>query len=303
MYGCSPELGDDYITHEAAEKICVSARRLGCRGMHIGGGEPFLNVTGLSALIKTMKKNGVDVDYVETNAAWVTGEIKKDLAVINEVLYTGGERVTLMVSADFFHIEFIPFAKPKYLIDLLEKERTPHFIWQQRYLPALMKLEAQKTYSQSELIDELGRDAVLKSAREYGMGFNGRALNLIRQMGKRKPAADHLLDKPCDNLSRTDHFHVDLYGNYIPPGCTGMGIPIGEINKPLDISRYPAVARLFSGGLKELYYYAVARGFEPDGAGYVSKCELCFSVRKFLYVSDAANHPDITPGWYYKQNF
>ena len=301
MYGCSPELCDEYVTQEAAEKICATVRRLGCRGMHIGGGEPFLNAADLVALIKTMKKNGVDVDYVETNAAWISGDNKKDLAVINEVMISGRE--CIMVSADFFHIEFIPFSKPKYLIDLLARKRIPHFVWQQRYLPVLMKLDPHKTYTQVELIGELGHDAVLKSAREYGMGFNGRALNLIRQMGKRKPAADHLPDKPCDNLTRTDHFHADLYGNYIPPGCTGMGIPIDKINKPLDISRYPIVARLFSGGLKELYRYAVSRGFEPDPEGYVSKCELCFAMRKFLYVNDAANHPDITPGWYYRQNY
>ena len=301
MYGCSPYLDDEYITEENAARFCEKVRRLGCRGMHIGGGEPFLNADGLVKLINAMKKSGVEVDYVETNGDWVSGDKKRDLKIINEVMSAGGN--CIMVSADFFHVEFIPFRRTKYLIDLLESEGIYNFVWQRRFLSALDGLDPKKKYSRGDLINELGYDAVSECAREYGMGFNGRALNLLRLIGRCRDHGDFLSAAPCENLTNSGHFHVDLYGRYVPPGCTGMGIDLNDLGKKIAADAYPVVSRLFYGGLKELFIYAVSRGFEPGGEGYVSKCELCFSMRKYLAENEPESHPDLNPKWYYKQDF
>jgi len=135
------------------------------------------------------------------------------------------------------------------------------------------------------------------------MGFNGRALKLIRQMNAKKPAAEFLSEKPCGNLLRADHFHADLYGNYIPPGCTGLGIALGDLGSGLDAAHYPVLSGLYSGGLKNLYNYAIKNGFTPDETGYASKCDLCFNMRKHLTVNCSKHCPDLTPGWYYRQDF
>jgi len=181
LYGCSPDMEPGYIDEATAANLCEHLRRLGCRSLHIGGGEPFLDVSGLITLIKTILSSGIGIDYIETNAAWITEDDKRNRQILSDVINAGGE--CIMVSADPFHIEFIPFWKPKKLIGLLKEMGISLFVWQDRYLPLLSKLDLQKTYGSDELNDIFGYDVALKCAQEYGMGFNGRALNLLRKYG------------------------------------------------------------------------------------------------------------------------
>ena len=138
LYGCSPSAEVGYITKDAAEKLCEQLRNLGCRSLHIGGGEAFLDVNGLIDLIKTIIGSGISLDYIETNAAWITKDDGRNRQILSDVLHAGGD--CIMVSADPFHIEFIPFWQPQKLIRLLKQMGISHFIWQERYLPLLGEL-------------------------------------------------------------------------------------------------------------------------------------------------------------------
>ena len=284
-----------------AAHICKHLRRLGCQSVHIGGGEPFLDVAGLVTLARTIVDSGVSIDYIETNAAWISGDDERDMQILRDVVNAGGECV--MVSADPFHVEFVPFWKPQRLIELLVKIGISHFVWQERYLPMLRKLNPQKTYNAKELQTTFGYDVIEKCAREYGMGFNGRALNLLRKFGERRAADKLATHESCASLRNASHFHVDFLGRYVPPGCTGMGILIEDIDKPIDCSKYPVMSRLFGGGVGELLEYARNLGYVSNDNGYVSKCELCFDIRKFLVTLDAQAHSDLTPRNFYEQNF
>ena len=206
-----------------------------------------------------------------------------------------------MVSADPFHVEFIPFWKPEKLIRLLRQTSTYHFIWQERYLRLLRKLDPKKTYDSDELREIFGYDVTGQCALEYGMGFNGRAFNLLRKYGKRKPIGS-LLQK-CPELRNTNHFHADYLGRYIPPGCTGMGILLEDADKELDHKRYPVMSRLFRGGVRDLFEYARELSYNSEQDGYYSKCELCFSIRKYLINKDREAHTDLTPESFYRQNY
>jgi len=299
LYGCSPQAQPGYIHKSTAARICKNLRRLGCRSVHIGGGEPFLNPAGLADLVKTIIDSGVQIDYIETNAAWITDDDDRTRRIISDVIDAGGD--CIMVSADPFHVAFVPFWKPELLIRLLRETGTQHFIWQERYLPLLRKLDPQKTYDSDELHHVFDYDVVGQCAREYGMGFNGRALNLLRKYGKRKPLASLL--EPCPELRSTRHFHVDFLGRYIPPGCTGMGILIEDVGKKLDPEKYPVVSRLFEGGVGALLEYAEETGYVPDSEGYVSKCELCFDIRKYLITRDRQAYPDLTPDRFYREDY
>jgi len=287
------------MAEQTAIKICECLRRLGCRGVHIGGGEPFLNPDGLVALINIIINSGLRLDYIETNAAWITDDDNRNRKILSDVINAGGE--CIMVSTDPFHIEFIPFWKPERLIRLLKETGAQYFIWQERYLPMLRKLDPRKTYTGDELKNVCGYDVTGQCAREYGMSFNGRALNLLRKYGKKKPVDS--LPESCPELNNTSHFHIDFLGRYIPPGCTGMGIIIEDVDKELDLVKYPVMSRLFNGGVKSLLEYAQELGFQSESDGYVSKCELCFDIRKFLITQDRQAYPDLTPESFYKQNF
>ena len=299
LYGCSPAAEPGYMDEATAAKLCAHLRRLGCAGLHIGGGEPFLDVARLIGLIQTIAKSGLCVEYVETNAAWISGDDGRDRQIIADVIAAGGD--CIMVSADPFHAAYIPFRKPKRLIRLLREMGIPHFVWQERYLPLLHKLDPDKTYDERALHETLSFDVIGQCAREYGMRFNGRALNLLRKSGHRKAAGS--FSGACMDLYNTNHFHVDFLGRYVPPGCTGLGILMEDVSKELDPAQYPVLSRLFSGGVHGLLAYAQGLGYQTEPEGYVSKCELCFNIRKYLITLDRQGHPDLTPESFYKQNY
>ncbi|MCL1854246.1 MAG: radical SAM protein [Clostridia bacterium] len=299
LYGCSPAAEPGYIDEATAENLCGHLRRLGCSGLHIGGGEPFLDVNRLRKLIQIITKSGLPVDYIETNAAWISGDDERNRRITADVIHAGGN--CIMVSADPFHVEFIPFWKPKALIRILREMGIPHFVWQERYLPMLHRLDPHQVYDGIALRGLFGYDVISRCAREYGMNFNGRALNLLRKLGSRKDARE--FTGPCAELCSTSHFHVDFLGRYIPPGCTGIGILMEDVGKELDPARYPTISRLLSGGVSCLLEYARKLGYKAAPDGYASKCELCFSIRKYLAASAGQGHLDLTPEYFYHQNF
>ena len=131
------------------------------------------------------------------------------------------------------------------------------------------------------------------------MRFNGRALNLVRKTRRKRPYTEYLSEKPCNELFNTGHFHVEPFSRYVPPGCTGMGIKTDDLDKELDYENYPIVNRILTGGLQSLYELAHEKGF--TATEYVSKCEFCFEMRKYL--SDKEKYPDLEPYLFYKQNY
>ena len=282
-----------------AIQICGNLRRLGCRTVHIGGGEPFLNPEGLMDLLKVLVGNGLQIDYIETNAAWISDNDDRTRKILSGVVNAGGE--CMMVSADPFHVEFIPFWKTERLIRLLRETGISYFVWQERYLPLLRRLDPERTYSGEDLQNVFGYDVIGRCAIEYGMGFNGRALNLLRKYGKRKPTAALL--QPCPELCSTGHFHTDFLGYYVPPGCTGIGMLMEDVGRKFDHEKYPVLAKLTQGGVRALLEYSMDFGYIPDPKGYVSKCELCFSIRKHIISRARQASRDLSPACFYRQDY
>jgi len=301
LYGCSPTAEPGYIDTPTAARLCALLRQNGCRGVHIGGGEPFLNPEALIALVRTITASGLVLEYIETNAGWVSHDDARTRAILRNLRDAGADCV--MFSVDPFHIGFVPLWKPIHLRRLLEEEGLSYFIWKDQYLRAFTGLDKERTYTPNELADALGYDACGQCAREYGMGFNGRALNLLRRYGTRKPLESFLTGAACTALTDAGHFHADYLGHYIPPRCTGIGIPLEEADSLVnpDERTYPVLHRLRTGGLRALYEFAQDYGFTPNSDGYVSGCELCFILRKTL--SSAGDFAELTPKAFYTQDY
>jgi len=73
-----------------------------------------------------------------------------------------------------------------------------------------------------------------------------------------------------------------MYGRFIPPGCTGIAIPLKEGIRGIPAGKYPAFEALLEGGVAALLEYAIGRGFVPNRSDYVSGCVMCFHVRRWL---------------------
>jgi hypothetical protein len=275
------------VDEETAEKICRVLSKGGCRSVHIGGGEPFLDFDGLLMVIRKLKEAGITLEYIETNAYWADGpSAQKEARKKLEHLLEEGPQ-TLCISIDPYHAEYVPYGAPLALAELCEKTGVGYFLWRQEFLPFLSRLESQKAHSRAEMENILSREYIQTTARAYGIGFGGRAVNIEREFGTLFPMENFAAENaPCRNLLSTGHFHVDMYCNFIPPGCTGIRIPLSEAVDGIPEGKYPVFETLYSGGLSALLKLARQYGFSPVQEGYPSKCNLCFHLRHFLAGKD-----------------
>lgn len=305
MFAGAPKGSRDFITPEAADRIALRLHQAGVDSVHIGGGEPFMRFDALCEILSALQKHRVGIDYIETNAFWC-----RDRETVSQRLKTvrslGAD--TVMASVDPFHIEFVPLERPLLLVETLEKLHMGYFIWQERFLRRLMALDLHTTHSPKELKAALGEDYVADTASEYGIGMNGRALRIAREMYPLRPAEEAAEKKPCAKLLSGRHCHVDLYENII--SCPGISMGFEDFLEAaspsslpsdaavLDNARYPVVSRLLTGGTSALLQYGREKGFQEDPNGYASKCDLCYGLRKYLL--SAAPSKDIAPACFYE---
>ena len=296
MFASSPTLPKEYISGEMSEKLARILREAGTHSVHIGGGEPFMNFQALTTLITCLNHQGIGIDYIETNAFWCKNE---DFARtrLTQLRSLGVE--TIMVSVDPFHIEYVPLERPLLLCRLLREYGFDYFVWKERYLRMLSRLDRSRTYSHQELKELLGDHYVTETAREYGLGMNGRALDIADAIYPRHPAEHWLTSQPCNSIGDTAHCHLDLYGNIVPSGCPGLSAEAEDyLNESFPLSRYPVLARLASGGIGALFDYAEEMGFIPDSKGYPTRCSLCYAMRAFLL--EKAPSVDLSPSCFYQ---
>ena len=279
LYACSPERSDGYITGSVAESACRHLRTGGCRSIHIGGGEPFLDFDGLLTLVEVVTNAGITVEYIETNAYW-TKDREQTKKRLRELSRAGA--YALCISLDPFHAEYVPVGLPLSLAETCQSVGFNYFLWQDRYLPALSRLDRGKTHSREEMENLISPQYVLETARNYGLSLGGRAIGIEAEFSTLKSADEVKSDRPCQRLLSGGHFHVDYLGRYIPPGCTGIAIPLDEAVHGIPDGKYPVFEALLNGGSTELLRFAIAEGFSDDPQGYPSGCALCFHIRRWL---------------------
>jgi len=287
LYACSPDRSSGYISPQGAEEVCRLLVEGGCRSVHIGGGEPFLNFDGLINLLETAKKFRISVEYVETNGFWAA-EPEKAKQYLKALLKTGAD--TLCISLDPFHAEYVPYSLPLKLAELCRSVGFGYFLWQERFLRPMADVTPNKPHNRKALERQISPNYILETAQSYGIGMGGRAINIELEYNSKHPINKIISNQPCRGLLSTNHFHIDLHGNFIPPGCTGIAIPLGNLLNGLQEGKYPVFEALLTGGVANLLDFATKKGFTPD-ENYASNCALCFFIRKWL--SENAECPEL----------
>jgi len=280
LYACSPTFIDGFMSEATMDEMFGLLQEGQCYSVHIGGGEPFLNFDGLLTLLAKAKKFGIMVDYIETNGYWARekSDIAKRLAALEKV-----RADTLCISVDPFHSEYVPYAYPLHLAKICRERRFGYFLWQDRFLPMMEHVSPETAHNRAALENSIDKDYIYNTATTYGIRIGGRAINIEMEYSTCKPMENLLkTSKPCFDLVSTGHFHVDMYNQFIPPGCTGLILPMGEVIRGIAPKKYPVYEALYQGGVVALYNLARPLGFIPDKAGYTSRCALCFFIRKFL---------------------
>jgi len=102
LYNCSPHWQKRYIDPDTAGKNLKTIRALGCRSVHIGGGEPLLRPDKLATVLELASQVGISVEYVETNSSWFQ-DLESAKNLLSDLSRKG--LGTLLVSISPFHNE------------------------------------------------------------------------------------------------------------------------------------------------------------------------------------------------------
>lgn len=298
LYRCSPRWPKEHITSAAAARNFAAIRDLGCSAVHIGGGEPFLHPERLAETLAAANSANIHVEYVETNSSWFRD---RDSACRLLENLAGLGLKTLLVSISPFHNEFIPFAKVKGVLAACRETGISVFPWTADFIRDLESFAAKKRHPLSEYAERFGPGYLESLPSRYWIAPGGRALETFGRTGRRHPIASFPQSHgPCRELAETGHFHLDLFGNYIPGLCAGLSIRREDLGEPLSAEDYPIITRLYSGGIGAFLQYArKTYNFQPSRPDYWSKCELCYDIRCYLVTKTKPGSRELQPAGHY----
>lgn len=300
LYRCGPGREKKYISPVMAEKVFRTVRSLGCRSVHIGGGEPLLRPDELESVLDMANRTGVNVEYAETNSAWFR-DAESATALLKKLKKKGLR--TLLVSISPFHNEFIPFSKVKGVMNACERSGIGIFPWVSDFIPEISAFDHETVHSLDEYMEKFGGDYLAGIPGRYWIHMGGRATDTFRPVFPKRSLERIMDENPggcARELSNTSHFHIDLYGNYIPGLCAGLSIRMDDLGKPIPKERYPVLDALFHSGIRGLLRLARDEyGCEPEGEGYVDKCDACSRIRTFLS-GRIDESPELNPSEFYE---
>lgn len=299
LYRCSPKWPKEYIEPETVRKNFDIIRRLGCRSVHIGGGEPLLRPEALGKILDIALESGISIEYVETNSSWFRNE--QEACSLLEQLANKGLG-TLLISISPFHNEFIPFYKVKGVVEACRRTGISIFPWVSDFVDDLNAFDERRTHSLVEYEQRFGPHYVESLPRRYWISPGGRALETFARFSPARSVSQIMAknSQGCAELAEVGHFHLDFYGNYIPGLCAGLSIHRDDLGKALDPGEYPIISRLYSGGIAEFIDYAVETyGYASKRDDYSSKCALCYDARHFLVVEHRLDSKELQPREHY----
>jgi MoaA/NifB/PqqE/SkfB family radical SAM enzyme len=251
-------------------------------GLHLTGGEPFLNYDLLLDLTKTASNLRISFIFVETNCFWCTdNEITKErLKQLREAGLHG-----IMISVNPFILEYVPFKRTIRAIRFsCEVFGRNTMVYQEFYLRQFLSLGIKDTLSFKKYLKKAGFN-YLSHVELIPMG---RACYELGNVYNKYPA-DKFFNLSCrEELTRPWHIHVDNYYNYMTGYCGGISLGdarhLDGIYRGIELSNHPIIAKLISHkGIENLYKLGVEEyNYRELYDGYISKCHLCLDIRRHI---------------------
>jgi hypothetical protein len=285
LYRCSPRQPDEWLTLGAARRIFEAlAQEPQLDSIHIAGGEPTLRMELLLDLIRLAREVNLPVAYVETNASWC--ESREYTRHQMERMQDAG-LPALLVSVSMFHNEFVPFSMTRNCVEVARSVFGSQNVL--LYLPHMYDLLARMPDDGTHTLEAFQAWARLENQpgmipQLYQVIPAGRAPEGLRHCYETMPA-EALRGQTCEmELLSTTHFHIDHNGDLFTGLCAGIApARVEDLHPRIEPDTHPVFCRLCEEGPFGLMQVAVRRyGFTPREDGYVSKCDLCFDVRRAL---------------------
>jgi hypothetical protein len=298
LYGCSPAWEKRYIDANTAKKNLLKVKELGCHSVHIGGGEPLLRPEQLIDVLDAGTSAGVRIEYVETNSSWYK-DLSEAVALLRDLRTHG--LATLLISMSPFHNEHIPFYKVKGVLQACQISGMAVFPWIEDFYNEVSAFDESIPHELIEYEKKFGEHYIKQAVYRYYLAIRGRALSLAKRFSKPYPVRDILRSNSqgCADLTDTSHFHLDLFGNYIPGLCSGLAIERDDLGLPIDKDKYLFLGLLYKRGIGALYNLAKRDFGFVAKESYISKCDLCTDIRRFLVREKGIESADLQPAEYY----
>ena len=309
MYFCSPKWEDDWMKEDdLTECLSLLSGKISSspwgkdyvslnQGLHFTGGEPFLNYDLLLKAAEIAKEYKIPSTFVETNCFWCTDDevTREKLVKLQKAGLKG-----IMISVNPFYAEYIPFERTDTCIRISREIFEDNvMIYQLEYYRQFKELGIKKKISLEDYSNLTTNDNI---ASRVEMFLMGRANDSLRDFYPPYPYQD-FFNQPCITpVLRNWHNHFDNYGNIMPGFCGGVSMGKWRdidllINEGIDLKNKPILRFLASEDIEGLYYFAKAFGFRENPEGYLSKCDLCFHIRRFLF--DEGEFDELSPGEFY----
>ncbi len=136
VYACGPRW-QGWMSRDLLEALLLAIRDTweNPRGLHLAGGEPFLNFELLLLAVEKCREYGLPIEYVETNAGWCTSyeEAREKFRLLKEAGLTG-----LLISCSPFHAETVPLRRTLTALQAAEEVFGPDRVI--LYLPHFVEL-------------------------------------------------------------------------------------------------------------------------------------------------------------------
>jgi len=295
MYACSPNWSSDWISEEDLARILkqlsgkINPSPYGSDkvslnyGLHLTGGEPFLNFKLLLKAVEIANELRIPSTFVETNCYWSANDenTKEKLALLKSKGLKG-----ILISVNPFYLEYVPFDRTERAIRI-SQELFPGnvMVYQVEYYLQFRELGIQKVLPLDEYLKMVELNDL---QRRVELFLTGRAAYKLKDLYP-KYKASYFFDKPCQpHFLRSWHNHVDNYGNYLPGYCGGISLGDARnldliCEEGIDADSHPILNFLTAADFEGLFQFATGDfGYEEKLEGYVSKCHLCLDIRKHL---------------------
>jgi hypothetical protein len=310
MYACSPRWDADWISESDLETgLSVLARYIQPspwgeltislnHGLHFSGGEPFLNFALLLRATEIASELGIPSLFVETNCYWCRDDTKaRD--VLKQLKAAGLDGI--MISVNPFYAEYVPFERTERCIRVSQEVFGRNmFVYQMDYYYQFKQLGIRDRISLEAYMELLPGERL---AQRVEMFLMGRAARELRAFYPKHPA--HVFfGEPCrPPFLRTWHNHFDNYGNFMPGYCGGISLgdwfELDELTgNGVDPETHPLLGFLIAEDIEGLLGFAADLGYDEVQAGYLSKCDLCLDIRKYLV--SQADFPELQPRAFYE---
>jgi len=241
----------------------------------------------------------VHIEYIETNSSWYRG---KDSACLTLSSLKAMDVPMVLISISPFHNEHIPFYKVKGVIEACRTVKMKVFPWISDFYGDVDAFDDKATHTMEEYESRYGGSYLRGLPARYWIHFGGRAIKTFANVLGTRPFQEILSSNQggCVELLNVNHFHFDLFDNYIPGLCSGLAIHRDDVGHEIPEERYPLLYTLFYKGIMGLFDLISNKyGFKP-AESYMSKCHLCLDLRHYLVHHQDAAYRELEPQAFYE---